>query len=708
MGLHDNVCMSVPYPNRVDSGSRKESQAGPSHHCQTVPEAVGSASGSLQHNSVGSATHEILTVVAQNQGVFPEGKSVPHDQSITALPTSFIDMEKALVSVPGPYIGSDISAVGTDIRCLTQGLGSNPEGPSRIGTVEGPSSPHAYQLLGDVSSVSSSETLLPSSERSPCVSEDRQHIGSLLHQPSRRSEFAPSVQVGEADPSMGSREAALSEGSLHPRLDECGSRPPVETGVGARGMATAPKSGGSHLAEIRQSRRRSIRLSKLNTLPIVVLPHTSSTVGAGCHGADVAEASSVCVSPDRSAPGSPGEGPSRGVQSIVGSPLLAHTSVVLGPDVSPRRSPLGDSRPERPPVPGEGCDSAPSPGHLEIVGVASEGAHLVDLGLSTEVVQTILSSRAPSTRKLYATKWKLFISWCTDHHLDPVHCPVGSVLEFLQERFEYGLTPSTLKVYVAAMSAYRTDGLGRDPLVVRFLRGSRRLRPACASRVPIWDLSIVLEGLSTAPFEPIEDVSEKFLTLKTVFLLAITSLKRVEDLQALSVAPSCLDFSPGMVRAFLYPRAGYIPKVPTEVVRPTILQAFNPPPFTTPDQERLNLLCPVRALDAYVHRTSAWRSTEQLFVLYGPPKMGAPASKQSLSRWIVEAMSLAYEALHRPVPEGIRTHSTRGYGGFESLSFWPVHDWHLQCSWVVYPAYLYKVLSVGSGSYSGIQYPIMN
>ena len=247
-------------------------------------------------------------------------------------------------------------------------------------------------------------------------------------------------------------------------------------------MANTPKCGGGNLAEIRQSRRRSIRLSENNTLPIVVLPNTSSTFGAGCHGADVAEASSVRFSPNRSAPGSPGEGPSRGVQPIAGSPVLAHRSVVLGSSVSPRRSPMGDSRPERPPVPGGGNDSTPPAGPLETVGVASEGAHLVDLGLSTEVVQTILSSRAPSTRRLYATKWKLFTSWCTDHHLDPVHCPAGSVLQFLQERF--GLTPSTLKGYVAAMSAYRTDGLGKDPLVVRFLRGSRRLRPACANRFP--------------------------------------------------------------------------------------------------------------------------------------------------------------------------------------------------------------------------------
>jgi len=65
---------------------------------------------------------------------------------------------------------------------------------------------------------------------------------------------------------------------------------------------------------------------------------------------------------------------------------------------------------------------------------------------------------------------------------NPVICPVGTVLDFLQERFSAGLSPSTLKVYVAAISAYHTTlsgaSLGRDPLITRFLLSTLRLRPA--------------------------------------------------------------------------------------------------------------------------------------------------------------------------------------------------------------------------------------
>ncbi|KAI2648070.1 hypothetical protein H4Q32_018072 [Labeo rohita] len=281
----------------------------------------------------------------------------------------------------------------------------------------------------------------------------------------------------------------------------------------------------------------------------------------------------------------------------------------------------------------------------------------------TEVVETILQSRAPSTRKLYALKWKLFTSWCGRHQQDPVNCPVGTVLEFLQDRLSAGLSHSTLKVYVAAIAAYHAPlsglSVGKDPLVSRFLRSALRLRPPVRSRVPSWDLSLVLEALCRPPFEPIEEISDRHLTIKTVLLIAITSLKRVGDLQALSVAPSFLDFAPGLAKAFLHPRPGYIPKVPSSAPRPVVLQAFCPPPFREPDQQKLNCMCPVRALDTYVHRAAMWRKSDQLFVCYGPAKRGFPATIQTLSRWIVDAISCAYESSDLPPPLGVKAHSTR-------------------------------------------------
>ena len=99
--------------------------------------------------------------------------------------------------------------------------------------------------------------------------------------------------------------------------------------------------------------------------------------------------------------------------------------------------------------------------------------------------------------------------------MDPVNCPVASVLEFLQDHCSAGLTPSTLKVYVAAIAAFHAplgDGpLGRHQLFVRFLRGAQRMRPAARTGVPTWDLAVVLEGLVEAPFEHLESAEVKNL-----------------------------------------------------------------------------------------------------------------------------------------------------------------------------------------------------
>ncbi len=191
---------------------------------------------------------------------------------------------------------------------------------------------------------------------------------------------------------------------------------------------------------------------------------------------------------------------------------------------------------------------------METLGVAPEGAQLIASGLSTEVIKTILQSRAPSMRKLYALKWRLFTSWCGNRQLDPVHCPAGTVLEFLQAQLSTGLAHSTLKVYVGAISAYHASlggqSVGEKTLITRFLRGALRLRPPIRSRIPPWDIVVLLNVLCRPPFEPIEEISDCHLILNTVLLLGISSLKRVGDLLALSVAPTHLDFVPGWPKSF--------------------------------------------------------------------------------------------------------------------------------------------------------------
>ncbi len=87
--------------------------------------------------------------------------------------------------------------------------------------------------------------------------------------------------------------------------------------------------------------------------------------------------------------------------------------------------------------------------------------------------------------------------------------------------------------------------------------------------------------------------------------------------------------------------------------------------FQNADQERHNLPCPVRALDAYVHRAALWRNS--FFVCFGPPNKGFPASKQRMSKWVVEAISLAYDSAGQTSPMAVRSHSTRSMAASKAL-----------------------------------------
>ncbi len=103
----------------------------------------------------------------------------------------------------------------------------------------------------------------------------------------------------------------------------------------------------------------------------------------------------------------------------------------------------------------------------------------------------------------------VFESWCLARVIDPVNCPLGPVMEFLQEKLTTGVTVTTLRVYVAAIAARRELDeipLGRHRMVSAFMRG-------VPIAVPSWDLSVILDGLVAAPFEPLESAPERILTV---------------------------------------------------------------------------------------------------------------------------------------------------------------------------------------------------
>ncbi len=156
------------------------------------------------------------------------------------------------------------------------------------------------------------------------------------------------------------------------------------------------------------------------------------------------------------------------------SPLLAGEAVV-GRDCP---APLGRAL-TTPIAPGSavtsgGADFSPPPGTTQSLGLAREGLNLDALGLPQEVINTIQSTRAPSTHSLYDLKWQVFEDWCTRKGVTPFQCAVSDVLCFLQSLLNNGRAFSTIKVYLAAISACHVGvSVGRHPLICRFMKGVR-------------------------------------------------------------------------------------------------------------------------------------------------------------------------------------------------------------------------------------------
>ena len=400
-------------------------------------------------------------------------------------------------------------------------------------------------------------------------------------------------------------------------------------------------------------------------------PMFFSTKGRGCApqgrrtGPPMAQSAAVCFSSSVPYNSHTGQGEGAWPVSYSDSTQVAQSPVAGRDNPSVIRRAMAPPPSHGPVVPSQRGDSPPPPGQGGSLGLARERTNLNALGLPPRVIATIQNARAASTRSLYGCKWQVFEGWCDGRGLTSYQCSVPDILCFLQDLMEKGRSFSTIKVYLAAISAchvgFEGSSVGQHPLIRRFMKGARRSLPVTRRFVPEWDLSMVLEALSLHPFEPLGSISLKLLSLKTALLLALASAKRVSELHALSVHSSCAKFSLSGDKVSLKPNPAFMPKCfPAFTSEVLELSAFHPPPFASPEDQRLNALCPVRALRAYMTRTSAFRKSDQLFVSWAPPHRGSPISKQRLSHWLVDAITMAYEAKGVQPPEGIRAHSTRG------------------------------------------------
>ena len=212
---------------------------------------------------------------------------------------------------------------------------------------------------------------------------------------------------------------------------------------------------------------------------------------------------------------------------------------------------------------------------------------------------TMCASWTSGTEKQYRAVWKKWTGWCDQRDINTLQASVEEVhvTNFLADCFQEGKIYSTLNTYRSALSSTlcpcKNDTVGSHPLVSRLLKGVFHLRPSQPRYSSTWDVSIVMSYLKT--LFPLEQLTLKLLTLKTVMLCALASAQRAQTLCALDL--NCISYCENSVNFVVTERLKTSrPGGPTvNISVPVISNEAS--------------ICPKTCLTEYISRTSSLRGS---------------------------------------------------------------------------------------------------
>ena len=243
------------------------------------------------------------------------------------------------------------------------------------------------------------------------------------------------------------------------------------------------------------------------------------------------------------------------------------------------------------------------------------------MGLAVDTTDILMASWRDNTKGKYDTYFRQWSSFCAQHHLSVQQASVAQGLAFLTQKFREGLSYSSIKGARSALSAilHPINGIpfGKQPLVTKFLRGVANLRPSLAKYSCVWEVKSVLDFFRSSADNASLTLME--LTHKLVMLLTLTLCQRAQtihsfELPSLKIGPD--GFHVGFPTRLKQTRPGFH-------LKPVFVRSF-------PQEPKL---CPLRALQAYIARTSELRKGEaKLLLSYIRPHRAV--SSKTVSRWL--------------------------------------------------------------------------
>ena len=198
----------------------------------------------------------------------------------------------------------------------------------------------------------------------------------------------------------------------------------------------------------------------------------------------------------------------------------------------------------------------------------------------------------------------------------------------------------------------------------RLLSSFHRYRPKSFRNLPKWNLSVVLNELTKAPFEPMKDTDLKHFTLKTAFLLTLASGKRHSEIHAWVASK---ESNLGQwEKVALFPSSDFIAKNQLAREGSQSVSPVTIPAVTTIVDRQFKedqTLCPVHALRYYLDRTKDLRGSRSLLFILFKKGHTSDIRPTTLSSWLKQTILLCYKQADQQALElvQVKAHDIRAF-----------------------------------------------
>ena len=466
------------------------------------------------------------------------------------------------------------------------------------------------------------------------------------------------------------------ESQAHSRVSECDGRPPVQVQPSAvNRMVPAPSGLQANLPKVVHPSCRLIRYSPESQTPSICVSYPRPKgLEHRCSEHKLDQPHGLCLP----SYGSPSQGDPKDQAMPLpdhrDSPRLARDALVLGPSAALNRDPTTTPSVNDPTqtvpqlcIPQQSTTAEPPR-------LVSRSGQLQEQGFSVEVAERIAAPQRSSTRTIYRSKSALFEKWCRENSVDFSTPSVKQISDFFMYLYQdLNRRPSTIDGYRTAI----VDTLGPTAQHIahnadlhRLLSSFHRDRSKSSRNLPKWNLSVVLNELTKAPFEPMKDSDLKHLTLKTAFLLALASGKRRSEIHAW-VANKVANLGQ-WEKVALFPSSDFIAKNQLAREGSQSVSPVTIPALTTIVDRQFKedrTLCPVRALRFYLDRTKDLRGSRSLLFISFKKGHTSDIRPATLSSWLKQTILLCYKQADQQALDlvQVKAHDIRAFAASKAF-----------------------------------------